>query len=384
MMKDRTLAFSRAVPISLRRGHGQHFRGGVFEQPVLVGGDIGHAQRVDIVDRRAEADGVGDIAGAGLETFRRPLKHGLFEGDVGDHVAAALPGRGLGQNRVTAIDRADAGRPEHLVARKHEEVAADRLHVHRHVRHRLRAVDDDANAMLMGQRRHLRDGRDRAERVGDLRHRDDLGPGPEQFLIGFENDLAAVVHRGDAQFRSGLRAKLLPRHDIGVMLQMADEDFVAFLDIGAAPALRDEVDAFRRAAHEDDVAHGRRVEEAAGFFARGLVGVGGAGRQRMGGAMDVGVLVLVEIRDPLDHRLRFLRGRGVVEPDQLLAAVDAFLKDREVALDRLGVERKAHGAARRARRAAAGPVPGNCNVAAGALAGAAGAGRQALRPSRRH
>ncbi len=40
-----------------------------------------------------------------------------------------------------AVDDADAGRAEHLVAGEHEEVAVERLHVDRHVRDRLRAVD---------------------------------------------------------------------------------------------------------------------------------------------------------------------------------------------------------------------------------------------------
>ncbi len=78
----------------------------------------------------------------------------------------------------------------------------------------------------------------------------------------------------------------------------------------------------------------RGVEEAPHLLARGLVGVGRARRQRVGGAVDVGVLVLVEMREAVDHRLRLLRRRGVVEPDQRLA-VDLLLQDREVAPDRI-------------------------------------------------
>ena len=43
-----------------------------------------------------------------------------------------------------AVDHADAGRGEHLVAGEDEEVAVERLHVDRHVRDRLRAVDQHA------------------------------------------------------------------------------------------------------------------------------------------------------------------------------------------------------------------------------------------------
>ena len=44
------------------------------------------------------------------------------------------------------VEHADAGRAEHLVARKDVEVAVERLHVDGKVRHRLRAVDQHHRA----------------------------------------------------------------------------------------------------------------------------------------------------------------------------------------------------------------------------------------------
>ena len=49
-----------------------------------------------------------------------------------------------------------------------------------------------------------------------------------------------------------LGGELLPGHDVGVVLEMRDDDLVALVDVAAAPRLGDEVDALRRAAHEDD------------------------------------------------------------------------------------------------------------------------------------
>ena len=60
-------------------------------------------------------------------------------------------------------------------------------------------------------------------------------------------------------------------------------------------------------------------------------------RQRMGRAMDVGVLLLVEMAEAIDHRLRLLSGCRIVEPDQRLA-MHLRLQDREVALDRVRIE----------------------------------------------
>ena len=56
----------------------------------------------------------------------------------------------------------------------------------------------------------------------------------------------------------------------------------------------------------------------------------------MQAAMDVGVFVRIGMLDGVEHRLRLLRRRAVVEIDQRLA-VDFARQDREVAADRLDV-----------------------------------------------
>ena len=62
-----------------------------------------------------------------------------------------------------------------------------------------------------------------------------------------------VVDRRDAQLRALLGAELLPGHDVGVVLEVRDDDLVALADVAPAPGLRDEVDALGGAAHEDDL-----------------------------------------------------------------------------------------------------------------------------------
>ena len=126
-----------------------------------------------------------------------------------------------------AVDGADAGRREHLVAGEDEEVAVERLHVDRHVRDRLRAVDDDDGAVAMRDGDHLRDRRDRAERVRHLGERDEARPRREQLLVLLEDDLPGVVDRRDPQLGALLGGELLPGHDVGVVLEMRDDDLVA-------------------------------------------------------------------------------------------------------------------------------------------------------------
>ncbi|MPN54308.1 hypothetical protein SDC9_201978 [bioreactor metagenome] len=74
------------------------------------------------------------------------MEQRLLEGHVGNHVAAALPGRHLLQDRLLAVNHADAGRPEDLVAGEHEKVRVQRLHVHPQVRYRLGAIDQHLGA----------------------------------------------------------------------------------------------------------------------------------------------------------------------------------------------------------------------------------------------
>jgi hypothetical protein len=54
--------------------------------------------------------------------------------------------------------------------------------------------------------------------------------------------------------------------------------------------------------------------------------------------MDIGILVLVEMSEAIDHRLRLLGGGGIVEPDQRLS-VHLFLEKGEIPLDGMRVER---------------------------------------------
>jgi hypothetical protein len=83
--------------------------GGVHQQVMLVAGDVLDADPLHVVDRRAQAHGVGDVAGAGLEAGRGAVVEGALEGDVGNHVAATLPGRHVFENVALAVHHADAG-----------------------------------------------------------------------------------------------------------------------------------------------------------------------------------------------------------------------------------------------------------------------------------
>ena len=70
---------------------------------------------------------------------------------VVDHVAATLIRRHPLEPRFLPVQDPDAGGPVHLVRGADEEVAIERLHVHRHPRRRLRAIDEHRDAALVSR-----------------------------------------------------------------------------------------------------------------------------------------------------------------------------------------------------------------------------------------
>lgn len=64
-----------------------------------------------------------------------------------------------------------------------------------------------------------------------------------------------------SQRRPRLLAHDLPRHQVAVVLEHGDDDFVSRFQVGNPPRVRHEVDGFAGVAGEDDLAVGRRVDE---------------------------------------------------------------------------------------------------------------------------
>ena len=203
----------------------------------------------------------------------------------------------------------------------------------------LRAIDQRLGPCAVRQGHDLLDGHHRTERVRHLRDGHDPGAVVQELLVFIQQHLARVVHRDHAQLGALGRRKLLPGHDVGVVLQVADDDLVALADVLRAPALGHEVDGLGGAAHKDHFVHIGRVDELLHALAGAFVGVGGACGQFMGSAVDVGVLVLIEVRDAINHRLRLVRGGRVVKPHQL-AAVHALGEHGKVAANGMHVKRR--------------------------------------------
>ena len=115
-----------------------------------MGGDVVEADACHVVQRGAEADGLDDGRGSGLEAVRRLGVGDVFQGDFVDHLAAALIGRHAVQMLGLAIEHADAGGAIGLVAGEDIEIRIEVLDVDGHVNGGLAAIDQHRNAAGMG------------------------------------------------------------------------------------------------------------------------------------------------------------------------------------------------------------------------------------------
>ena len=101
---------------------------------------------VQIVDRRAQADGRHDRRRAGFELGGQLGRLEALGRDAADHAAAAQERRHRFEQFAPAIEHADARGPEHLVAAEGQKVGAQRADVDLLVRHALGRVDQHQRA----------------------------------------------------------------------------------------------------------------------------------------------------------------------------------------------------------------------------------------------
>jgi hypothetical protein len=127
--KDTRLALSAAVPTMRSRRFARRSRWHSRAGRVRAHAPHRQIQPLEEIHRGAQADGAGNVRRAGLEFVGQGVVGGLLEAHGQNHVAAALPGRHALEQRLAAVQHADAGGAEHLVAGEGVEIAAQFLHV---------------------------------------------------------------------------------------------------------------------------------------------------------------------------------------------------------------------------------------------------------------
>src|SRR6516164_1601894 len=119
---------------------------GVTEDLRLMRTDARLADRVDVVDCRAEPDRLHDRRRARLELVWRIAIGDVILKHLADHLAAAVERRHGGEVLVLAIEHTDSGRTIELVAGESVEVAIDLAHVDIEVHGSLGAVEQHRDA----------------------------------------------------------------------------------------------------------------------------------------------------------------------------------------------------------------------------------------------
>ena len=259
-----------------------------------------------------------------------------FQRDLADHVAAEQERLHVFQDAAPAVQAADAGGAEHLVAGKGEEVAVHGAHVNGHVGDTLGAVDADQGAVGVRHAAELVNGVDGAQHVRHLGDGNQSGARPDD-LGGVRHVQAAVGSQANVpDGGAGTPRHLLPGHQVAVVLQRGEDHFVAGFQVGQSPGVSHKVKRLGGVLGEDHFVE-VGVDELGNAHVCLLVGDGGLFAQDVNAAMDVGVGFLIVAADGVDDGLGLLGRRGAVEIDQR-AVVDGAAEDRKIAPQRLDVE----------------------------------------------
>ncbi|MBV6464816.1 MAG: hypothetical protein PGMFKBFP_00081 [Anaerolineales bacterium] len=310
----------------------------VLDDLMFVRGDFVHADRGQVVHGRAETDCLGNGGSPRLEFVRDRIRAEGAQLHFLDHVAAAEEGRHGFEQFGPAVQRADAGRAAHLVRGEGDEVRAEGLGVDREMRGGLGRVHEGRRADFAREADDLGRGVHRPEDIGHLGERDQLRVTREKRAVRVQVEQAVRRHGDEVQLDAAFRRQHVPRHEVGVVLHLGQDDQVSGFEIRPRPGIRHEVDGLGRVARVDDLPRRFRVDELRDLLARLLVQRGGLFRQRVDAAMDVRVRAAVEIVHRLDDRERFLRsGRGIEIGHARPAGGSAF-EDREVCADEVGVQ----------------------------------------------
>ena len=186
-------------------------------------------------------------------------------------------------------------------------------------------------------------GIDRSQHVRNGGHGHQPRALVEQFVELIEPQQSVVVDRDEAQHGPGPRGQLLPGDDVGVVLHLGQQDFVAGAQVGVAPTAGDQVDAFGRAVREDHFLARLGADEGLHLQPGLLEQIGALIAQPVNAAMDVGIVLFVDVDQRLDHLPRPLRGGRVVEIDQRHVVVQPGGQDRKIGPQPGHVERIGRG-----------------------------------------
>ena len=207
------------------------------------------------------------------------------------------------------------------------------------MRRGLCAIHQRHHAVLTRDGNHLAHRVDRTQRIRHVGEARDFGACIEQLFVRRQIEFAVIKNRRHANLRALFIGHHLPRHDIRMMLQRGQNNFIARVQKLAAPAVRHQIDALGSAAGENHLAFFFGVDEGLQLAACGFVFGGGGFGQIMHRTMDVGVLRGLITHPTIHHLLGHLARCRIIQENQGLI-VDLEVKYGEIRTDARNVERR--------------------------------------------
>ena len=140
--------------------------------------------------------------------------------------------------------------------------------------HALAPVNDQQSASIMRNFGNFGHRENRTKHVGHMRDRNDAGPLGDHIRQMTHHEGAVGFQRKGTHRCAGLFGNQLPRHDIGVMIGNADQDFVTRLQIWFGPAARNQVQRHRCTRGQNNLVTGCGTDEIGHLAAHRLIEIG--------------------------------------------------------------------------------------------------------------
>ena len=213
---------------------------------------------------------------------------------------------------------------------RHKKIAIELGHIHRKMGQALAGIHQQQGPCRMGQGRNRFDRIEAAQGVAHLHQAHQFGAPIDLAAEILEIQFTGLGEAGMAQHATRTRRQQLPGHQVAVVLHHREQNLIARLEVGLAPATGHQVDGLTGIAGEHNLPGAGRTDEGRRLAPGSLKTFGGSGTQLVGAAVHVGVVVGVVVLQGLKHLEGLLAGGRVIEIDQGLAQASGLGQKREI------------------------------------------------------
>ena len=181
------------------------------------------------------------------------------------------------------------------------------------MRRALGTIHNDRNMVFMGYTNDFFHRIDCPEHIADMRDTDNLRLRRNHFLEDFNIHTTVVIHWNDLQYNAFSGRLKLPRHDIGMMFNGRNNDFITFLHEALTETGGYEVESFGCSTRENYLIRCLGIEKLAHSLAGSLMEFGGLLTEPMHSTVHIGIDVQIFFAHRIKHTKRLLRGSRIVK-----------------------------------------------------------------------